>query len=186
MQSVLRPDQTFLAGQETFRDICSSADPIIFARILAESFQYGFTLTCKIDSARTPIPTLHVHRAFGSHDIDRIELPPLAGKPFAIKINKTGLHMTEHTIAMVHDEHRILVGFDFDFAQVLNFASGIQNRGHSHDLFHRSEQAGEGRDVVYTQIVQAAAAFLIKPTGPTRAAMAIRAVTRCDSAYFSV
>src|SRR5436190_697204 len=62
---------------------------------------------------------------------------------------------------MIHNQHRILVGFDFDFAQVYDFARRIQNRSHADYLFDRPEQAGECRDVIHSQIVKAAQAFLL-------------------------
>src|SRR5436309_4734865 len=82
---------------------------------------------------------------------------------------------------MVHEQHRVFVGFDFYLALVLHFARGIEDFCHANDFFYRSKQAGERRYVIDTQIIKAAAALLVEPPRPAWSAVAIRAVAGSDA-----
>ena len=82
---VRRHSATYLAPPPNyiFRDLC-------------RRFPIRLHLPPRDRPARTPIPTLHVHCAFRSHHIDRVELATLPSQAFAIKINEARLHMRKH------------------------------------------------------------------------------------------
>ena len=79
-----------------------------------------------------------MHRAFRARHVDGVQLASLPGESFPIEINETGLNVRKDAIAMMHDEHGILVSFDFDFTLIFHFSRRVQHRSHAHDFLGRA------------------------------------------------
>jgi hypothetical protein len=120
----------------------------------------------------------------GADDGDRVVVLLRRGVLVRGEVVEAGLYVRQDPVAVVHQDHRIVLGGNGDLALSGDLPRGGDDARHGDDGLGRAEQAGQRRQIVDGQVRQAASAFGIEERRPVRAQMTVTGVCRRQSPQF--
>src|SRR5207253_7275641 len=133
--------------------------------ILTAGFPAVLCFSPDLHATRAPIVAQQVDAAPGADQLHRPVGPVRA-------VDEAGLHAREYGIAVVHEQHGVVVRLDLD---PLSLHDPLRDgdTGERDHAARGAEQAGECGEVVDTEVEQRAAALAVEPRPPARTGVPI-------------